>query len=76
MELPPIETTARSGDETFTVGGAPAGLRLMKFWRWALSELVTKANRGLLDGRYRETSGNRLPNLPTGGVRRQMPMAL
>jgi hypothetical protein len=48
MELPPIETTVRSGDEAFTAGGAAAGLQLMEFWRWALSDLVTNANRGLL----------------------------
>jgi hypothetical protein len=38
----------KSGTEPFHASGSPAGTDLLQFWRWASSDLVSNAMRGVL----------------------------
>lgn len=46
--LGPIEVTRRDGREPFHIAGAAAGTRLIDFWRWSCSDLVSNSTRGVL----------------------------
>lgn len=48
MRLPAIKVTAKSGNERFVADGVEPGIRLMDFWRWSASDLVSNATRGVL----------------------------
>ncbi len=41
-------TTIKSGNELFEFNGATAGFKLMEFWQWSVSDLVSNATRGRL----------------------------
>ncbi|MGI8548390.1 MAG: hypothetical protein ACR2M1_13860 [Gemmatimonadaceae bacterium] len=46
--FPALKARPRSGAEPFHVAGVPAGFDVMAFWRWAASDLVGNALRGVL----------------------------
>lgn len=46
--LPFIPIVKKSGDEAFHRNGHGLGLRLLDFWRWAASDLIGNAERGVL----------------------------
>jgi hypothetical protein len=46
--LAALVVTARTGDEPFLLDGEPIGAHLAGFWRWACSDLVNNAMRGVL----------------------------
>ncbi len=43
----PIKVTRRSGDESVPRGGASLGPRMLDFWQWSASDLVSNATRGV-----------------------------
>jgi len=43
-----LTVTTKSGGEPVHDGGRPLGPRLLDFWRWAVSDLVSNATRGVL----------------------------
>lgn len=55
----------RSGDEFIHQGGSPLGMRLIDFWRWSASDLVSNATRGVLA----EFIVAMALGIPAGGVR-------
>jgi hypothetical protein len=48
MAFPALQTSRKSGDETFSLSGEPLDLRLSAFWQWSASDLVSNATRGVL----------------------------
>lgn len=48
MNLPRLVVLPREGAEPFSLGGNDTGLRLLDFWRWSTSDLVSNATRGVL----------------------------
>lgn len=47
-ELDAFTVERKSGQEAFTIDGAPTGSRLAGFWSWAYSDLTGNAMRGVL----------------------------
>jgi hypothetical protein len=43
-----INTTLKQGDETFIFNEMPQGFKLIEFWRWSVSDIVSNATRGRL----------------------------
>jgi hypothetical protein len=48
MSVDPTNACRRSGEESFAIGEPISGLRLLNFWRWYASDLVSNATRGVL----------------------------
>jgi len=48
LAFPALQTSRKSGDETFSLSGQPLDLQLSAFWRWSSSDLVSNATRGVL----------------------------
>ena len=46
--LPAIETTRKTGDESFEFNGSALTLSLLSFWQWSSSDIVGNAMRGIL----------------------------
>ena len=46
--LDPVVATPKSGDEPFVQQGQSIGSDLRQFWRWACSDLIGNAQRGVL----------------------------
>ena len=46
--LDAIPPARKTGDESFHDGGSPLGFRIVDFWRWAGSDLLNNAQRGIL----------------------------
>lgn len=46
--LPPIEATQKTGEEVITDNGIKTRIKLVDFWRWSVSNLVSNATRGIL----------------------------
>lgn len=46
--LDPVVATPKTGDEPFTQQGQSIGSDLRQFWRWACSDLIGNAQRGVL----------------------------
>jgi hypothetical protein len=46
--LPPIKLTRKTGSEQFIEDGQPIGFDLLAFWRWAFSDVLNNAQRGVL----------------------------
>ncbi|TLM65008.1 MAG: hypothetical protein FDZ70_11320 [Actinobacteria bacterium] len=47
-DLGPLELRLKSGSESFTANGEPAGFDLLEYWRWSGSDLVDNTARGVL----------------------------
>lgn len=47
-ELPKLEVVPKSGSESFTANGEDLDVRLLDFWKWSVSDLVSNATRGRL----------------------------
>ena len=47
-ELDALAVRPKTGDEPFLVHGVSAGATVLNFWRWACSDLVGNAMRGVL----------------------------
>lgn len=45
--LPRLNVTTKTGDEPLHDNGRPLEPRLLNFWKWAVSDLVSNATRGL-----------------------------
>ncbi|WXL26985.1 hypothetical protein WG219_05850 [Ectopseudomonas mendocina] len=43
-----MKLTLKTGTEPFTAGGQPVGRDLQSFWRWAFSDVLNNALRGVL----------------------------
>jgi len=48
LAFPALQTSRKSGDETFSLSGQSLDLRLSAFWQWSSSDLVSNATRGVL----------------------------
>ncbi len=48
LAFPALQTSRKSGDETFSLSGEPLDLQLSAFWQWSASDLVSNATRGVL----------------------------
>lgn len=48
MSLPAIQTTRKTGEETFTSQGKILPMNILSFWQWSSSELLGNALRGVL----------------------------
>ena len=48
LTYPKIDADRKTGDEPFTGVSAAPGLKLLDFWQWAASDLVSNAMRGVL----------------------------
>jgi hypothetical protein len=48
MDLPPIKTQIKFGNEQFKKNNTPINFTLSDFWRWSCSDLVSNATRGKL----------------------------
>lgn len=46
--LPPIQLTRKTGSEQFTTDGQSIDADLQSFWRWAFSDVLNNAQRGVL----------------------------
>ena len=46
--FPKLDVTAKRGNEAFHNGGQPLDIKLVDFWRWSASDLVSNATRGIL----------------------------
>jgi hypothetical protein len=46
--FPPLPRIKRSGEEVIHSDGKPVGPRLIDFWKWSVSDLVSNATRGRL----------------------------
>ena len=46
--LPPIKLTRKTGSEQFIADGQSTGVDLLSFWRWAFSDELNNAQRGVL----------------------------
>jgi hypothetical protein len=48
IDLSQIKTEPKSGEESFLNQSQPIGYKLLDFWRWSVSDLVSNATRGRL----------------------------
>lgn len=64
-ELVPVTATPKTGDEPFHSNGEALECRLLEFWRWSVSDLVSNATRG----RLAEFVVAKALGIPTQGVR-------
>lgn len=48
VDLPRIRSARKSGQESFRSGDRPLGPKLIDFWGWMASDLVSNATRGVL----------------------------
>ncbi len=46
LNLPPIEATLKSGEEKLTYNGNNIGYKLINFWQWSVSDILSNATRG------------------------------
>ncbi len=46
--FPALQVARKTGDENFTASGNPLNLKLLDFWKWSVSDLVSNAARGIL----------------------------
>lgn len=46
--FPKLDVTPKTGDEAFHKAGQHCDLKLLDFWRWSASDLVSNATRGIL----------------------------
>lgn len=46
LNLPPVEATPKSGDEELTYNGGNIGYKLLNFWQWSVSDILSNATRG------------------------------
>lgn len=46
LNLPSIEATPKSGDEELTYNGGNIGYKLLNFWQWSVSDILSNATRG------------------------------
>ena len=46
--FPALQVARKTGDENFTASGNPLNLKLLDFWKWSVSDLVSNATRGIL----------------------------
>jgi len=46
--FPKLDVKRMTGDERFQRDGQPLGLKLIEFWQWSTSDLVSNATRGIL----------------------------
>ncbi len=46
--FPKLDVILKTGDEAFHKAGQPLDLKLIDFWRWSASDLVSNATRGIL----------------------------
>lgn len=44
--LPSIEASPKSGDEKLTYNGENIGYKLLNFWQWSVSDILSNATRG------------------------------
>jgi hypothetical protein len=63
--FPPVVSARRDGSEPFCLGGRPAGFKVLEYWQWSMSDLVSNASRG----RLAEFIVARALDAPTDGVR-------
>lgn len=47
MKYPKIQAQTLQGDEPLTVGSSPAAATIQDYWRWAYSDLIDNASRGV-----------------------------
>ena len=47
-DLEQLKVSLKCGDEVFHSDGAPLDYRLLEFWRWSVSDIVSNATRGIL----------------------------
>ena len=47
MKYPKIEAQPLQGDEPLTVGESPTAATIQDYWRWAYSDLIDNASRGV-----------------------------
>ena len=45
-QLPQIDIKVKSGQEQLTSNGSTIGIKLIDFWKWSVSDLVSNATRG------------------------------
>lgn len=48
MDLKPIDSKPKKGDEAFTCNGVTTNRSLLDFWRWSSSNILSNATRGRL----------------------------
>lgn len=48
MFLPKVEAETKSGDEEFTYDRSPIDFKVIDFWKWSVSDLLSNATRGIL----------------------------
>ena len=46
LNLLPIEATLKSGEEKLTYNGNNIGYKLINFWQWSVSDILSNATRG------------------------------
>jgi hypothetical protein len=46
--FPALQVTPKTGDENFIASGDRLNLKLLDFWKWSVSDLVSNATRGIL----------------------------
>lgn len=45
-QLPQIDVKIKSGQEQLNTNGSPTGIKLIDFWKWSVSDLISNATRG------------------------------
>ena len=45
LNLLPIEATLKSGEEKLTYNGNNIGYKLINFWQWSVSDILSNATR-------------------------------
>jgi len=45
-QLPQINIKIKSGQEQLTSNGSTIGIKLIDFWKWSVSDLISNATRG------------------------------
>ncbi|MBK7850736.1 MAG: hypothetical protein IPJ66_06185 [Bacteroidetes bacterium] len=45
-QLPQINVKIKSGQEQLNTNGSPTGIKLIDFWKWSVSDLISNATRG------------------------------
>ena len=48
LQLPQINIKVKSGQEQLTSNGSTIGIKLIDFWKWSVSDLISNATRGRL----------------------------
>ena len=46
--FPALQVARKTGDENFIASGSSLNLKLLDFWKWSVSDLVSNATRGIL----------------------------